>query len=412
MNNYLSSYADLLKRDSWVSTIRKQLFPPPKLKVVSLFDGISVTQVALQRLGLAPEMYDYYASEIDTNAMKITKYRHPNTKFVGDVTNLLGEDFEDTFLLVAGSPCQGFSRAGTRTNFEHSESKLFWHFVRLLQEIKPKYFLLENVKMKKEWQDVISNAVGVEPIKINSADFSAQNRVRLYWTNIPVDTSKITPTNVVLRDVLEDIPLESEYPNWLKLPKGSDGKLRGELVKDVNSEKSFTMTASMHKGQVCGYIKSTEKNPFKPCVPYEPSTRKTICKRVATATDVRGQDHMLRVYSSEGKSPTITAEGVGGKLTKIYAGAIRGRPNEQGKNVQRLELRKDSKTNTITTVQKDNVVVEETKHYYRNLTIREIERLQTLPDDYTDCEVAKTNRIKCLGNSFTAAVIEHILRCI
>ena len=217
--------------------------------MVSLFDGISITQVALKRLGLTPMMYDYYASEIDSNAMKITKFNHPHTKFVGDVTNLLGEDFENTFLLVAGSPCQGFSRAGTRTNFEHSESKLFWHFVRLLKEIKPKYFLLENVKMKKEWQDVISNAVGVEPIKINSADFS-QNRVRLYWTNIPIDTSKITPTNVVLRDILEDIPLESEYPNWLKLPMGSLGKLRGQLVRDVNAKKSHCMTASMHKGQV------------------------------------------------------------------------------------------------------------------------------------------------------------------
>ena len=155
-----------------------------KMNVLSLFDGISCGQIALERAGF--NVKNYFASEIDKHAMQVTKYNYPNTKHIGDVTKVKGDDLPNIDLLIGGSPCQGFSFAGKQLNFEDPRSKLFFEFVRFLQETKPKYFLLENVKMKREHQDIISKHVGVEPIKINSNLLSKQNRCRLYWTNIPV----------------------------------------------------------------------------------------------------------------------------------------------------------------------------------------------------------------------------------
>jgi len=152
------------------------------MNVLSLFDGISCGQVALQRAGIKVD--NYYASEVDKYAMQVTMKNYPNTIQLGDVRNVNGSELPVIDLLMGGSPCQGFSFAGKQLNFEDERSKLFFEFVRLLEEVKPKYFLLENVKMKKEYQDIISQYLGVEPIEINSALVSAQNRVRLYWTNI------------------------------------------------------------------------------------------------------------------------------------------------------------------------------------------------------------------------------------
>lgn len=159
------------------------------IKVLSLFDGISCGQIALERVGI--DVDDYFASEIDKYAMRVTKYNYPNTKHIGDVTKVKADDLPKIDLLIGGSPCQGFSFAGKQLNFNDPRSKLFFEFARLLEETKPRYFLFENVKMKKEYQDIISKYVGIEPIKINSNILSKQNRHRLYWTNIPV--SRITP---------------------------------------------------------------------------------------------------------------------------------------------------------------------------------------------------------------------------
>lgn len=153
------------------------------MRVLSLFDGISCGRVALGRAGIKVDKY--YASEIDKYAIQIAKKNYPDTIHIGDVTKTQGCNFKDIDLLIGGSPCQGFSFAGKQLNFEDERSKLFFEYVRLLKEINPKYFLLENVKMKKEYQDVISKYIDVEPIEINSALVSEQNRVRLYWTNIP-----------------------------------------------------------------------------------------------------------------------------------------------------------------------------------------------------------------------------------
>lgn len=159
------------------------------INVLSCFDGMSCGQIALNKLGI--KINTYFASEINNDAMKITMKNFPNTIQLGDI-KMVNKTLLETYvpnvtidLMIGGRPCQGFSFAGKRLNFEDPRSKLFFEFVYLLKEIKPKYFLLENVKMKKEYQDIISSYLGVEPILINSSLVSVQNRERLYWTNIP-----------------------------------------------------------------------------------------------------------------------------------------------------------------------------------------------------------------------------------
>ena len=153
-----------------------------KINVLSLFDGMSCGQIALNRLGI--EYNNYYAAEIDKDAIKVTMKNYPNTIQLGSVLDIKAVDLPIIDLLIGGSPCQSFSRAGNGSGFDGS-SKLFWEYVRILKEVKPTYFLLENVIMKKEWEDVITEALGVKPIEISSAKFVPQARRRLYWTNIP-----------------------------------------------------------------------------------------------------------------------------------------------------------------------------------------------------------------------------------
>ena len=152
------------------------------MNVLSLFDGMSCGQIALDQLGIKVD--NYFASEIDEQAISVTLKNYPKTVQVGDITQLDVSTLPIIDLLFGGSPCQSFSNAGNGKGFD-GESGLFWEFVRVLKETNPKYFLLENVVMKKEWQDIITEALGVEPIKINSSLVSAGHRKRLYWTNIP-----------------------------------------------------------------------------------------------------------------------------------------------------------------------------------------------------------------------------------
>ena len=154
------------------------------MNVLSLFDGISCGQIALNNLGV--KLKNYYASEIKKHAISITMENFPNTIQVGDVTKLKATDLPEIDLLIGGSPCQDLSQAHkTRDGLEGEKSSLFFQYVRLLNECKPRHFFLENVSMRKEDQDMISSYLGVEPIKINSSLLSAQLRNRLYWTNIP-----------------------------------------------------------------------------------------------------------------------------------------------------------------------------------------------------------------------------------
>lgn len=169
------------------------------MNILSLFDGLSCGQIALNRVGIK---YDkYFASEIDKFAIQVTQHNYPETIQIGDVTQVKGSDLPQIDLIIGGSPCQGFSFAGKQLNFDDPRSALFFEFVRLIEECKPKYFLLENVVMKKEYEDVITEHMGVEPILINSNLVSAQNRKRLYWTNIP-NIKQPEDLNIKMSDIL------------------------------------------------------------------------------------------------------------------------------------------------------------------------------------------------------------------
>jgi site-specific DNA-cytosine methylase len=184
--------------------------------VLSLFDGMSCGQIALNRAGI--KYTNYFASEIDKHAIKVTQTNYPNTIQLGDVTKVFAKDLPKIDLLIGGSPCQGFSFAGKGLNFEDPRSKLFFEFVRLKNETQPKYWMLENVKMKAEHQNIISEILGVKPILINSELVSAQSRERLFWTNIPI-TEMPTDKGILLKDIVgfeSEIPTKDEVVNEIK----------------------------------------------------------------------------------------------------------------------------------------------------------------------------------------------------
>jgi len=404
------------------------------VKVLSLFDGMSCGRIALDQLGIPVDKY--YASEIDKYAIQVAQANYPDTIHVGDICNLDPEDYKDIDLILAGSPCQGFSFAGKQLAFDDPRSALFFEFIRLLKAIKPKYFLLENVRMKKEFLQVISEQVsecypeipfGIEPIFINSSLVSAQSRQRYYWTNIP-GIQQPEDKGIVLRDILED-NYESER------------------------DKSYCIDANYSK---------TGAKPYH----YKDKYRRQLVNKpiqIGTATDIKGHDQIKRVYSPDGKSPTVTTCGGGHREPKVVTGgAFRGRAyDNEGKRkdrdgssvanqtTQMLELRKDNKSNAITTVFKDSIVTVQSYNrkdglgkeldkahtlnasdwrglnrnqnqnavvtddsgdlHWRKLTPLECERLQTVPDNYTD-HVSNTQRYKMLGNGWTVEVIKHIFK--
>lgn len=448
------------------------------LRVLSLFDGMSCGQLALQRLGI--EVSTYYASEIDKYAIEVCQANFPETIQVGDVCNLEGKDFKNIDIIFAGSPCQGFSRAGKGLAFDDPRSALFFEFVRLLKEIKPKYFLLENVRMKQEFQDIITEQVSacypdfeggdlfgsqIKPILINSALLSAQNRERLYWTNIP-GVEQPEDKGIVLKDILEENPEEKYKLSDAKVDRVLNSPRGKGFFYNEDSEKIGTLIAGYHKE------------------PTDASYIETKPKQVGIATDIKGHDILKRVYSPNGKSPTLNSMGGGNREPKVVSGAWKARSKKDGKRVawketkpqQMLELRKDQKSNSIGLVQKDSVVVkdlieeerivvdkekrqlliaEATKKGYtviedgdcfdisypnsktrrgrnmkykcnalttvnqnymrfenlswRKLTPLECERLQTVPDNYTN-HVSNTRRYAMLGNGWTIDVIAHILK--
>ena len=201
------------------------IFLSEGINVLSLFDGISCGQVALNRAGI--KLNNYFASEIDKHAIKVTQSNYPNTIQIGDVTKVKGADLPKIDLLIGGSPCQGFSFAGAGLNFEDERSKLFFEFVRLIEEVKPKYWLLENVNMKQEWQDVISDYLGVKPKKMNSKLTSSQNRLRLYWANFEI--TEPMDNKLVIGDLV-GVEVENRYDRPIVLrniypKKGQNGNI-------------------------------------------------------------------------------------------------------------------------------------------------------------------------------------------
>ena len=425
---------------------------------------MSCGQLALQKLGIKVDTY--YASEIDKYAMQVAQTNFPDTIQVGDISKLNPSNFKDIDLILAGSPCQGFSFAGKQLAFDDPRSALFFEFIRLLKAIKPKYFLLENVRMKQQYIDVITQQVSecypeyrgndlfdskIEPILINSALLSAQSRQRLYWTNIP-NVKQPEDLGIVLKDILED-DVEEHYlagKNLLENYQGGNQlnpnyKSQANTIHDKN-KKSGVICAGTH-GYANGYVetKPVQVNPSKKAGGKQPyiqdrvfhedgkshsltasfANRTNVAikpKQIGVATDINGHDILKRVYSPDGKSPTLNTMGGGNREPKVVSGgAFRGRAydedgkrkDQDGKSVanqtkQMLELRKDDKSNAITTVGKDSVVVNE-ELTWRKLTPLECERLQTVPDNYT-ASVSNTQRYKMLGNGWTVGVIAHILK--
>ena len=381
------------------------------MKVLSLFDGMSCSQIALQSLGI--EVDTYYASEVDKYAIEVTQTNFPNTVQVGDVTKLDPKYFADVDLIVAGSPCQGFSFAGKQLNFNDPRSVLFFEFVRLLKAIKPKYFLLENVRMKKEYQQVISEQVsacypeiifGIEPLLINSSLVSAQSRQRLYWTNIP-NIKQPEERGIVLRDILETEPEDfTKMSNKFVARNGEKN-----CMIDKNKKKASNLSA-------LEYVKNGRQGDYLACDDDGKPVDKP--KQVGIAADVNGHDILKRVYSPDGKSPTLNTMGGGNREPKIVkGGALRARSKDadgkhtewkQTKPQQMLELRKDNKSNAVSTVGKDTLAVNEDLTW-RKLTVRECRRLQTIPEDY-QMPVSNTQAYKMLGNGFTCEVIKHIFK--
>jgi DNA-cytosine methyltransferase len=220
------------------------------MNVLSLFDGISCGQIALNRAGIK---YDnYFASEIDKDAIQITMSNYPNTKQLGDVKKVTAEQLPKIDLLIGGSPCQSFStmglyrgKMGDKVGF-NGKSGLFWEYIRILKETNPKYFLLENVVMKKEWQDIISEELGVTPIKIDSALLSTQRRNRLYWTNIP-NISEPKDLGLDFRDIIETNVDEKYY-------------LTERAIERVREKQGFNLVAKKSKCLFATYYKNNSNS--------------------------------------------------------------------------------------------------------------------------------------------------------
>jgi len=238
------------------------------MNVLSLFDGMSCGQIALNRAGIKYE--NYFASEIDKNAIKVTQQNYPSTNQIGSVIDVNSENLPKIDLLIGGSPCQSFSFAGKMKgmstkdeqeilSLEHylklkeqgfefeGQSYLFWEYVRLLKETKPKYFLLENVMMKEHWKKVITETLGVEPIMINSNLVSAQDRKRLYWTNIS-NVTQPEDKKLCLKDIMEDI-VDEKYNITERFYKKVEGTLAYKKSRGncrTPDRKSKTLTTSGH----------------------------------------------------------------------------------------------------------------------------------------------------------------------
>lgn len=221
--------------------------PPGRgIRVLSLFDGIACGLTALKRANIKVDRY--VAFEIDKYAISIAKKNHPEIEECGDVAGADFTQFRGFDFVIGGSPCQGFSFAGKQLNFNDPRSGLFFEFVHAVREVRPKHFLLENVVMKKEYEAVISNALGVEPIMINSALVSAQNRKRLYWSDIPI----VQPADhgVLWGDIRQrDIPPGGIYYtpfglDWIRRHEERTGK---KLKIIADTDKMQMLEATMYK---------------------------------------------------------------------------------------------------------------------------------------------------------------------
>lgn len=323
------------------------------MNVLSLFDGMSCGRLALERAGIP--VTSYWASEIDKYAIAVSQNNWTDIQHIGDVTKVDSTLLPDIDLLIGGSPCQGFSFAGKQLNFNDPRSALFFEYVRILRDVKPKYFFLENVVMKQEHQDVISECLGVLPVKLNAALVSAQNRKRLYWTNIPY-FGPPEDEGILLKDILE-FEVKQDY---LLSPKAidymgrntKDGRNHFDFKHhhDSDNEKSSCLTANTYKG-----------------VPYNVLIT---------------EEALSRIIRKQYSSPKIYPDKTGTLNTK--------------NNSSQLSV--DSGT-TLIPVGK----------YLRRITEIEAERLQSVKDNYTK-GVSSTQRYRMLGNGWEIKSIAHFFK--
>ncbi len=386
------------------------------MNVLSLFDGCSGGQQALERAGIKVDKY--YASEIDKHAIKVTQHNYPNTIQLGSVTEVNVADLEPIDLLIGGSPCQSFSFAGKRNGMTTScneeiytlerylelkadgfqfegESYLFWEYMRILTDIR-KYnpdvlFVLENVEMGAKWERVLSEAIGIYGVHINSALVSAQNRKRIYWTNIRVreeglfgelhsDIPQPEDRGILLKDILEDEVDEKYYlsdaglSGMLKHQERHKSSGNGFGVQFISgeSEKSNTLLQR--------YYKDCKDN--------------AVCIYQIPRGNNNGGSHAS-------KSPTVGASSWENNNLVI-------RLNERQKRNFKTG---DEKANTLLSTSwkgsQANGMALTGETRVRRLTPIECERLQTVEDNYTSC-VSDTQRYKMLGNGWTVEVIKHI----
>ena len=252
------------------------------INVLSCFDGMSCGRIALERAGI--EVDNYFSSEIDPYAIKIANKNYPQDEGnrLGNILEVKASNLPKIDLLIGGSPCQGFSFAGKQLNFDDERSKLFFEYVRLLKECKPKYFLLENVKMKKEYEQVISDLLGVEPILINSSVVSAGSRPRLYWTNIPY--TEINKKEISLNDILIDGYSNRDKSHCIDANYGRGTNLRRYLYRGsrqvIFTDKEFMKKLLDNKPSIeeCNTIGNENKDKWRKLLPIE-------CERVQTVPD-------------------------------------------------------------------------------------------------------------------------------
>jgi DNA-cytosine methyltransferase len=363
------------------------------MNVLSLFDGMSCGQIALDELGIPVDKY--FAAEIDKHAIKVAKANYPDMVHLGDVrevwvsndlnTKEKGISHEGKIyeidLLIGGSPCQGFSFAGQQLNFDDPRSMLFFEYVRLLKALNPRYFLLENVKMKKESQDIISEYLGVEPIEINSNLVSAQNRKRLYWTNIPVDGLP-EDKGIVLADILEDGATDRKKSHCIDANYWKGGNLKSYFKKN---RRQLVFDSEVKGARIVN--RRLDEN----------GKRKDNDKSIPLQTQLE-----LRLDDKAGCLTTVQKDSV-----VAYPLILQ---KARGYNKGGLKA-KDGKTPTISTSawEHNNHLTMDEGTTWRKLTPTEVERLQTVPDGYTD-HVSNTQRYKMLGNGWTVEVIKHIMK--
>lgn len=340
-----------------------------KINVLSLFDGMSCGRIALEKLGI--KVNNYFSCEIDKYALKVANDNFPMDEVnrLGDVTKVKFSDLPKIDLVIGGSPCQGFSFAGKQLAFDDTRSKLFFEFVRAIKETNPTYFMLENVRMKKEFQDIISEYMGVEPICINSALVSAQNRVRYYWTNIP-GIEQPEDREIYLKDVLED---------WQEM------KIGRMVGRKINPETG-------------------KRDDYNPDLKAEQRIEPRLDDKSGTLTTVTKDNLVIvdsKFYVSEIQLKRLD-------IKDISPGGVKGCFQNKLINTEKSECLMARDYKGIPGKQNFTMAFDK-KHNLRKLTPIEYERLQTVPDNYTKA-VSNSQRYKMLGNGWTVDVIAHIFQ--